>query len=115
MWLDKNIFCTLSNFHPKTIIEAGIKRERKVDGVREMNSTAVLFQVQNNYYSDTFHWIYKENGAEATYDIGMQTHLHGWNPKLAFRYFNMNLNNVYKIYDVLVTLNTTGHRHQEMR
>ena len=33
---------------------------------------------------------------------------------LDFWYFSMNLNNVYKIYDVLVTLHTPGRRSQEM-
>ena len=80
--------------------------------VRERDPTAVSCPVHNKYYSETFHWIDKGNGAEATYDSGMQTHSHDWKPKLAFRYFNMNLNNAYKIYDVLVTLNTTGHRYQ---
>ena len=33
MWLEKNIVRTLSNFHPTTIIKAGIKRKHKIDGV----------------------------------------------------------------------------------
>ena len=112
MWSDNNIVCTLSNFYPTTIIKAGIKRKHKVDSVRERDSTAVSCPVHNKFYSETFHWIDKGNGSEATYDIGMQTHSHGWKPKLAFWYFNMNLNNAYKIYDVLVTLHTSGRRYQ---
>ena len=40
--------------------------------------------------------------------------MHGWKPKLAFRYFNMNLNNAYKIYRALVTLHTPGRRFLSM-
>ena len=114
MWPDNNIVCTLSNFYPKTIIEAGIKRKRNFDGVRERDSTAVSCPIQNKYYSETFHWIDKGNGSEATYDIGTQTNFNVWIPKLAFWYFKMDLNNAYKIYDVLVTLHTTVNRSQEM-
>ena len=61
MCSEKNIVRTLSNFHPTTIIEAGIKQNRKVGGVRERDSTAVSCTVQNKYYSETFYWIDKGN------------------------------------------------------
>jgi hypothetical protein len=32
------------------------------------------------------------------YDLSTESHLHGWPPKLAARYFNMNLNNTDKLY-----------------
>jgi hypothetical protein len=35
---------------------------------------------------------------EAKYDLSTESHLHGWGPKLTARYFNMNLNNAYKIF-----------------
>jgi hypothetical protein len=44
----------------------------------------------------------------------METHSHGWTPKLAFRYFNMNLNNAYKIYESLVKKYTPNRRYLDM-
>ena len=63
---------------------------------------------QNRDYSKTFHLIDKGNGDEAKYDIGLQSHKHGWTPKLSLRYFNMNMNNAYKIYEYLVNKHTPG-------
>jgi hypothetical protein len=45
----------------------------------------------------TYHLIDKGNGAEAKYDLSTESHLHGWPPKLAARYFNMNINNAKKL------------------
>jgi hypothetical protein len=53
-------------------------------------------------YCSTYHKIDKGNGAEAKYDLSTESHLHGWGPKLAARYFNMNLNNTAKLYHRLV-------------
>jgi hypothetical protein len=49
-------------------------------------------------YCKTYHKIDKGNGAEAKYDLSTESHLHGWGPKLAACYFNMNLNNAAKLY-----------------
>jgi hypothetical protein len=49
-------------------------------------------------YCKTYHKIDKGNGAEPKYDLSTESHLHGWGPKLAARYFNMNLNNTTKLY-----------------
>ena len=106
MWPDNNIVRTLSNFHLPSIIKGGIHQRRKVNGVRKRDPMAVPCPIQNQYYSETFHLIDKGNGCKAKYNIGMESHSHGWTPKLAFRYFNMNLNNAYKIYDALHTLHT---------
>ena len=35
-------------------------------------------------------------------------HLHGWSPKLAAHYFNMNLNNAYKVYKFLYNKDHPG-------
>ena len=35
-------------------------------------------------------------------------HLHGWSPKLAAQYFNMNLNNAYKVYKFLYNKDHPG-------
>ena len=43
------------------------------------------------------HW-YKGGGAEAKYDLSTESHPHGWGPKLAARYFTLNLNNASKFY-----------------
>ena len=44
----------------------------------------------------------KGNGAEAKLNLGEESKMHGWIPKLTARLFNMNLNNAYKIYYTLV-------------
>ena len=59
------------------------------------------------FYCNTYHKIDKSNRAEARYDISTETHLHGWGPKLAARYFNMNMNNAYKVYTVLIFTRST--------
>ena len=35
--------------------------------------------------------------------LSTESHFHGWGPKLAARYFNMNINNAYKLYVALFT------------
>ena len=114
MWADNNFVRTLSNFHPPEIIENGIKRRRKIDGVRERTQTPVRVPVQQKYYSETFHLIDKGNQNETHYDMGFESHCHGWTPKLAFRYFNMNLNNAYKIYEYLIATYTPERRFLDM-
>ena len=59
--------------------------------MRERSQTPVSFPEQNQYYSETFHLIDKGNQNEAKYDIGFESHTHGWSPKLAAQLFNMNL------------------------
>jgi hypothetical protein len=61
-------------------------------------------------YCNTYHKIDKGNGAEARYDISTESHLHGWPPKLAARYFNMYSNNAYKVY---VCLYKKHHRRRD--
>jgi hypothetical protein len=46
----------------------------------------------------TYHLIDKGNGAEAKYDLSTESHLHGWTPKLAAHYFNMNIYNAKKLF-----------------
>jgi hypothetical protein len=70
---------------------------------------------QKTYCSSTYHIIDKGNGAEARYDIAIELHLHGWGPKLAARYFNMNLNNAYKIYFCLYNKHHPGRDPMKMR
>ena len=103
LWADNNIVRTLSNCHPPQIIINGLMRKKKKDGVRDRAQSSVPCPAQNQYYSETFHLINKANCTESKYDIGIETHSHGWTPKLAFRYYNMNLNNAYKIYRSLVS------------
>jgi hypothetical protein len=45
----------------------------------------------------------KGNCVEAKFDLGGESRLHGWSPKLASRLFNMHLNNVYRIYCTLLS------------
>jgi hypothetical protein len=114
MWSDNNIVRTLSNFHSPNIVEDGLNRKRKVDGKREQAQTPVPCPEQNKDYSETFHLIDKGNGAEAMYDIPLESHSHGWTPKLGMRYFNMSCNNAYKIYVDLVNTFTVGRRYYDM-
>ena len=85
------------------IIPAGMMR-RKIgdDGIREKDASEVDAPMQNVDYSDTYYQIDKSNQIEARYVLGKQgSKKHGWAPKLSFRFFNMTLNNAYKIYTVL--------------
>ena len=114
IWSDNNFVRTLSNFHSPELIEEGLNRRRRVDGSREGDPTPVTCPHQNKNYSETFHLIDKGNGAEAKYDLGFESHTHGSSPKLSFRYFNMCLNNAYKIYEWLVTKYTPNRRFLDM-
>jgi len=110
MWADNNIVRTLSNFHSLEILEAGLglKRRRKVNKKREQHPTDVPCPWQQKDYSETFHLIDKGNGAEAKYDLMLENKKHGWTPKLALRFFNMTLNNAYKIYRWLLAKYNPG-------
>ena len=114
MWADNNIVRTLSNCHPPKIIIDGLMRKGKTDGVRDRTQSPVPCPQQNQYYSQTFHLIDKGNCNEAKYDIGMESHKHGWAPKLSLRYFNMTLNNAYQIYESLVHEYTPDRRYMSM-
>jgi hypothetical protein len=49
------------------------------------------------------------------YDISIESHLHGWGPKLAARFFNMNLNNAYKVYCALYKKHHNGRKPMELK
>jgi len=114
MWSDNNIVRTLSNFHSPDIVEDGLNRKKKVDGKRERAQTPVPCPQQNKDYSETFHLIDKGNGAAANYIIALESHNHGWTPKLGMRYYNMTCNNAYQVYVSLVHKFTTGRRYYDM-
>ena len=65
------------NFHTPKVVDAGIKRSRRVNGVQERESTAVSCPQQNVDYSETFHLIDKGNGTEAKYELGGESRTHG--------------------------------------
>jgi hypothetical protein len=72
-------------------------RRKKINPVtkkRERDFSDVDCPTQQKTYCHTYHHIDKGNGAEAKYDISTESHLHGWQPKLAARFLNMNLNNL---------------------
>ncbi|KAL7527968.1 hypothetical protein ACHAXR_007787 [Thalassiosira sp. AJA248-18] len=75
MWSDNNIVKILSNFHtPEVLVAAeGVRRKRRVDGVREQEMTEVSCPVQQKDYSETFHLIDKGNGKESKYDMGVHS------------------------------------------
>jgi hypothetical protein len=100
VWADNNFVKTLSNFHSPTIVEGGMRRRVRdlVTKKRSREQTDVDCNGQQIDYCKTYYKIDKGNGAEAKYDLSTEPHLHGWGPKLAARYFNMNLNNAYKVY-----------------
>ena len=76
IWSDNNLIHTLSNFHSPKIVEGGIKRKRKVNGVRGREPVAVPYPQQIINYSDTFHLINKGNGTQANYDLAGQNRKH---------------------------------------
>jgi hypothetical protein len=104
VWADNNFVKTLSNFHSPTIVEGGMKRRVRdsITKKRAREQSDVDCNAQQIDYCKTYHKIDKGNRAEAKYDLSTESHLHGWGPKLAARYFNMNLNNAYKMYCWLV-------------
>ena len=108
MWADNSVVKTLSNFHTPEILEAGsgVNRRRRVDGMREFDSTAVRCPLQQKDYSETFHLIDKGNGKESKYDLGGQTKGHNWAPKLVMRFFNMCMGNAHTMYSALVKEHT---------
>ncbi|OEU11919.1 hypothetical protein FRACYDRAFT_245042 [Fragilariopsis cylindrus CCMP1102] len=103
IWADNNYVKTLSNFHGPNLLRGGIQRKLRdpVTFRRNKDFTDVDCPEQQWVYCQTYHLIDKGNGAEAKYDLSTESHLHGWSPKLAARFFNMNLNNAYNIYKSL--------------
>ena len=102
IWFNNNLVRTLYNFHTPKVVDSGIKRRRRVNGLRETEPVAVPCPQQNVDYLETFHLSDKENGAEAKYELGGQNRTHGWTPKLSFILFNTNFNNLYRIYLTLI-------------
>jgi hypothetical protein len=102
LWGDNNFVKTLSNFHSPVILRGGMRRKRRNPQTkkRERDFSDVDCPTQQKTYCNSYHKIDKGNGAEAKYDLPTESHLHGWGSKLAAHYFNMNLNNAYKIYCV---------------
>jgi hypothetical protein len=84
---------TLSNFHSPVILRGGMRRRKRnsITKRRERDFSEVDCPEQQETYCNTYHNIDKGNGAEAKYDISTESHLHGWGPKLAACYVNMNL------------------------
>jgi hypothetical protein len=113
VWGDNKFVKTLSNFHSPVILRGGMKRKRRNPQTkrRERDFSGVDCPTQQKTYcTTTYHKIDKGNGAKAKYDISAESHLHGWPPKLAARYFNMNSSNVYKVY---VCLHNKPHRGRD--
>ena len=100
VWGDNNFVKTLSNFHSPVVVRGGMKRKKRNRSTkrRDREFSDVDCPIQQKDYCETYHLIDKGNGAEAKYDLSTESHLHGWSPKLAARYFNMNINNAYKIH-----------------
>jgi hypothetical protein len=100
VWADNNFVRTLSNFHSPTIVEGGMKRRVRDPITKRRSREQIDFDCNEQQidYCKTYHKIDKGDGAEAKYDMLTESHLHGWPPKLAARYLNMNINNSYKMY-----------------
>ena len=86
-----------------------MRRKIGEDGIREKVATPVNVPMQNVDYSNTYYQIDKWNQIEAHYVLGKQgSKKHGWAaPKLWFRFFNMTLNNAYKILFIARTRAST--------
>ena len=105
VWSDIALDKMLSNFHGPEIhkVRMGVlQKKRDNRGKRERTKMKVPYPAQTWDYWDTFHLIYKENGAEANYDLGRKSHLHNWSPKSIFWLYNIALNNSYKMYKALI-------------
>jgi hypothetical protein len=105
VWGDNNFLKTLSNFHSPVVLRGGMRRKKRnpITKRREREFCDVDCPDQQKTYCRTCHKIDKGNGAEAKYDISTESHLHGWGPKLAAGYFNMNAKNAKKIMCVSTT------------
>eukprot|EP00956_Cyclotella_meneghiniana_P038739 scaffold159386_cov22-Cyclotella_meneghiniana.AAC.1 len=116
MWADNSVVKTLSNFHTPELLPAGmgVNRRKRVDGVREYESTPVQCPLQQRDYSLTFHLIDKGNGKESKYDMGGQTKGHNWAPKLSMRYFNFGLGNAHTMYAALCKEHTPFRKPTKM-
>ena len=102
VWSDNCRVKTLSNYHEPIIVADGLMRKKMGDNdVQEKHQSPVNTPKQNNDYSNTFHQIDKGNMIESRYVLGKQgSKKHGLSPKLLFLFFNMTLNDAYKIYSV---------------
>ena len=112
LWSDNNIVKTLSNFHSPTILAEGhgVRRRKRVGRSRDHHQSDVSCPAQMKAYCETFHQIDKGNGAESNYDMGGHSKTHNWAPKLTMRYFNMNMNNAFQVYCLLVKKHTPTRR-----
>jgi hypothetical protein len=108
---------TLSDFHSPVILRGGMRRKKRNPRTkrRERDFSFVDCPDQQKTYCSTYHIFDKGNGAEAKYDISTESHLHGWPPKLAARYFNMNSNNAYKVYYCLYKKHHPGRDPMPLR
>ena len=93
IWSCNNCVCTLSNIHTPKVVDGGLKRKRKIDGVCERDPAPVPCPQQNIDYLEIFNIINKGNGVEAKYELGGQSKTHRWTPKLFSRLFNLNFDN----------------------
>ena len=93
-------------------MKAPLKRKRKINSIQGERKPATVQCTQQNvdYYPETFHLIEKGDDAEAKYHLTEQSRTHGWTPKLSLRLFNMKLNDLYRIYLVLMEKHNPGRR-----
>jgi hypothetical protein len=100
VWADNNFVKTLSNFHSPVVLRGGMRRRVRdpVTKKRAREQTDDDCNEQQVDYCNTYHQIDMGNGAETKHDLSTESHLHGWGPKLAARYFNKNINSAYKVY-----------------
>jgi hypothetical protein len=106
VWGDNNFVKTLSNFRSAVIIGGGMRRKERDRQTKRRDreeQSDVDCSEQQKDYCKTYHLIDKGNGAKAKYDLSTESHLHGWGPKLASCYFNMNLNNTETNFTVFST------------
>ncbi len=85
------------------------QKKRYENGRRERLQSNVACPVQMKEYCTTFHLIDKGNRAETSYNTGGKSRTHNWTPKLVFQFYNMALNNAYKIFKGLVMVEDGNH------
>jgi hypothetical protein len=82
------------------------KRRDRQTRRREREQSEVDCSEQQIDYCTTYHKIDKGNGFEAKYNFSTESHLHAWPPKLAARYFNMNILIILTKHSVISTTST---------
>ena len=101
IWSDNNYVKIFSNFHqPKRLVSGLMRKKKGEDRRQEREQLLVPCPAQNKTYSSSFHWIGKGNRNEAVFDLGGESHMHGWQPKIALHLLNMTIKMRLQIMEI---------------